>query len=379
MSHRRPYSGPHPLFAALTLLGLSAGLAACGHAPQEDPRTRLPLVRTLTVQPAAAQGPSFTGTVAARVQSDLGFRVAGKVVKRLVDTGQAVKAGQPLMRIDATDLRLATLAQTETVAAAKAHALQAAADEQRYRDLVPLGAVSASAYELVKATADAARAQLSAAEAQAGVARNETGYALLLADADGIVVDTLAEPGQVVAAGQVVVRVAHAGAREAVVDLPETLRPALGSTGVATLYGDTGTGAGTARLRQLSGAASRVARTFEARYVLEGALAAAPLGATVSIRLADGAASQGQAPVQVPLGAIYDRGQGPGVWLVNAAAQGANAPTVRWRGVALAGLGEENASVSTGLKAGDRIVALGAHLLHEGEQVTVADGRGAAR
>src|SRR5207249_1087695 len=172
------------------------------------------------------------------------------------------------------DLRLAMRAHEEAVVAARARARQTADDEARYRDLVAGGAVSASAYDKAKADAESARAQLNAAEARADVARNETGYAVLVADGDGVVVETLAEPGQVVNAGQVVVRVAHAGRREAVIELPETLRPAIGSTGRATR-----------------------------------------------------------------------------------------------RAVQIASLSGEAASVIGDLKAGDRVVALGAHLLHEGERV----------
>ena len=170
---------------------------------------------------------------------------------------------------------------------------RAADDEVRYRRLVSANFVSAAAYDKVKAAAEAARAELNAAQAQADVARNETSYAVLLADADGVVVETLAEPGQVVAAGQVVVRVAHAGRREAVIELPETLRPAIGSTGRATLYGSGLTGS--AKLRQLSDAANRQTRTFEARYVLEGRLADAPLGSTISIQISDGRSDAGAA------------------------------------------------------------------------------------
>ena len=141
------------------------------------------------------------------------------------------------MRIDPSDLRLATRAHEEAVAAATARARQTADDEARYRDLVSSGAVSASAYDKVKAAAEAARAELNGANAQADVSRNAASYAVLLADADGVVVETLAEPGQVVGAGQVVVRVARVGYREAVIELPETLRPAIGSTGRASLYG----------------------------------------------------------------------------------------------------------------------------------------------
>jgi len=360
---KRPYV---PLFAVIGLL--SVALGACSDATSSiDPRTQSPLVRIETVATAVHAERSFTGVVAARVQSDLGFRVAGKILERLVDTGQAVERGQPLMRIDPTDLRLALRAREQAVAAARARALQTAEDEVRYRDLVSAGAVSASAYDQVKAAAEAARAELNATEARADVARNETSYAVLIADADGVVVETLAEPGHVVGAGQVVVRVAHAGRREAVIELPETLRPAIGSNGRATLYGSDLTGPAT--LRQLSDAANRQTRTFEARYTLEGRLANAPLGSTVSIQIPDGRSASA---LQVPIGAIFDRGKGPGVWLV----QG-ETPRVTWRAVQVAGLSAEAASVVGDLEASDRVVALGAHLLHEGEQVRLAGSEAA--
>jgi RND family efflux transporter MFP subunit len=355
-----------PFLAVVGLLPLA--LAACSDATSSnDPRTQTPLVRVGAVEAAVQAERSFTGIVAARVQSDLGFRVPGKILERLVDTGQAVKRGQPLMRIDPTDLRLATRAFEEAVAAATARARQTAEDEARYRDLVAAGAVSASAYDKIKAAAESARAELNAAQAQADVARNETGYTALLADADGVVVEALAEPGQVVGAGQVVVRVAHAGRREAVIELPETLRPAVGSAGRATVYGSGLTGA--AKLRQLSDAANPQTRTFEARYVLEGRLADAPLGSTISIHIPH---DRSAPALQVPIGAIFDPGKGPGVWVVEG-----DAPRVTWRAVEVAGLGEETAAVVGSLAAGDRVVVLGAHLLHEGEPVRLADGEAA--
>jgi len=335
-------------------------VAACHDATASvDPRTQTPLVRVATVQPSLQGERSFTGIVAARVQSDLGFRVPGKILERLVDTGQTVTRGQALIRIDPSDLRLATRAHEEAVAAATARARQTADDETRYRDLVSAGAVSASAYDKVKAASESARAELNAAIAQADVARNETGYAVLIADADGVVVETLAEPGQVVSAGQVVVRVAHAGRREAVIELPETLRPPVGSIGRATLYGSGLSGP--AKLRQLSDAANHQTRTFEARYVLDGRLADAPLGSTISIHIPNGVSAPA---LQVPIGAIFDAGTGPGVWLIEG-----EMPRVTWRTVHLAGLGDDVASVVGDVKAGDRVVALGAHLLHEGEPV----------
>jgi RND family efflux transporter MFP subunit len=358
LGHRYALSS---VFAVLPL-----ALAACGDKAPPDPRTGAPLVRAATVEGAgAATSRTFSGTVAARVQSDLGFRVSGKVLERLVDAGQSVKRGQTLMRIDPADLQLAASAQREAVAAARARARQAADEEARYRDLRGTGAISASAYDQVKAAADAAKAQLNAAEAQAEVAGNASRYGQLLADADGVVMETLVEPGQVVAAGQVVVRVAHAGRREAVIQLPETLRPALGSAGEATLFGKESTTV-PARLRQLSNAADRLTRTFEARYVLEGGLADAPLGTTVAVRIADGPAPA-QAGWSVPIGALYDAGKGTGVWVI----QGTPAK-VAWRPVTVQRIGDDNARVAGDLKQGDRVVALGTHLLRDGEQVRLA-------
>ena len=361
----------HRYVPFMTVIGLLPFvLAACHDAtPSTDPRTQPPLVQIKAIESSHQSERSFTGIVAARVQSDLGFRVPGKVLERLVDVGQPVKRGQQLMRIDPTDLKLAMRVHEEAVAAARARAHQAAEDEVRHRNLLGPRAVSVSEYDKAKAAADSARAELKAARAQADVARNEMSYAVLLADADGVVVETLVEPGQVVVAGQVVVRVAHAGRREALIELPETLRPAIGSTGRASLYGTGLTGP--AKLRQLSDAANRHTRTFEARYVLEGRLADAPLGSTVSIQISDGRSTPA---LQVPIGAIFDPGKGPGVWLVEG-----ETPRVTWRAVQIAGLSGEAASVVGDLAAGDRVVALGAHLLHEGERVRLTENETTSR
>lgn len=350
------------LASSVVISSLPLVLGACADKTQADPRTATPLVRAVAVQGAESGARSFTGVVAPRVQSDLGFRVAGKVSERLVDAGQAVRRGQPLLRLDADDLQLLAQARQEAVTADRARARQAADEEARYRDLRGTGAISASGYDQVKAAADAAAARLKASEAEAAVARNALRYAVLLADADGVVMETLAEPGQVVAAGQSVVRLAHDGRREAAIQLPETLRPALGSTAQATLFGRPGASV-PATLRQLSQTADRQTRTFEARYVLDAALSSAPLGATVTLRLA-GAQAAGDS-VQVPLAALHDAGKGQGVWVI------AGEPAqVSWRPVKVSRLHEDGADVS-GLKAGERIVALGAHLLHQDERIRV--------
>lgn len=353
------------LATSAVVLALPFALVACGGKAPTDPRTEAPLVRAAVVQGATPATRSFTGIVAARVQSDLGFRVSGKVLQRLVDAGQTVKRGQPLMRIDPVDLKLAAQARQEAVIAARARAKQTADDEARYRDLRGTGAISASTYDQIKAAADAAKAQLSAAEADANVANNASGYAELVADGDGVVMETLAEPGQVVSAGQTVVRLAHAGPREAVVQLPETLRPAIGSIAQAALFGKEGVSV-PAALRQLSDAADPLTRTFEARYVLGGALANAPLGSTVTIQLPDGRGYV-QGGLQVPMGALFDAGKGSGVWVIHG-----EPAKVFWQPVVVQHLDDDSARVTGQLKQGDRVVALGAHLLHDGEQVRVA-------
>jgi RND family efflux transporter MFP subunit len=263
-------------------------------------------------------------------------------------------------------LKLAAHAQQEAVAAARARARQTAGDEARYRQLLGTGAVSASAYDQAKASADAAKAQLSAAEAQADVALNVARYTELTADGDGVIVETLAEPGQVVGAGQAVVRLAHAGRREAIVQLPETVRPAIGSTAQATLFGSDGAGV-PARLRQLSNSADRLTRTFEARYVLDGELESAPLGATVTISIPQTQHAV-QSALRVPVAALFDGGEGPGVWVIDG-----KPAKVSWRPVAVHHIDGDSASVAGQIKEGELIVALGAHLLHEGEMVRIAD------
>ncbi len=356
----------HRLATALAICSLPLALVACGEKPGSDPRTELPQVRVAVIDGVDAASRSFTGTVAARVQSDLGFRVAGKVLERRVDAGQTVRRGQLLMRIDPIDLKLAAQAQLEAVAAARAKAQQTAEDEARYRELRGSGAISVSAYDQIKAAADAAKAQLSAAEAQADIARNASRYAELVADADGVVMETLAEPGQVVNPGQIVARLAQAGRREAVIQLPETLRPTLGSTGLATLFGSDSVST-PAKLRQLSNTADRLTRTYEARYVLDGALANAPLGATVTVQLRSSNHSD-QSGLQVPIGALFDAGKGPGVWVV----QGQPAK-VSWRPVTVQRISDEGAQISGHVRQGEKIVALGAHLLREGQLVRMLE------
>lgn len=341
-------------------------LVGCKSAQSpDDPRTKTQRVSIAVVRPADANIMAFTGVVTARVQSNLGFRVAGKVTERLVDTGQTVKKGQALMRLDPTDYQHAVTTRNGNVEAAHAKLIQALADEARYQRLVDSGAVSKSAYDLAKADADSAKAVYDAATAQLKVAKDETEYALLEADADGIIVDTLVEPGQFISAGQIVVRLAHAGPREAAVNLPETLRPALGSIAQAKLFSSAADALYPARLRQLSDAADPLTRTFDARFVLGGTAANAPLGATVKVSITH---SETADQVMVPIGAIDDEGQGPGIWLFDQSSS-----SVFYKSVHLIRVDGEAAVVEGDLKPGDKIIAVGGHFLHESQIVRISE------
>lgn len=351
---------------ALTLAAAAVGGAVMLVGPRSaasvtvDPRHEAPTVLVSVASPVIRAERRFTGVIAARVQSNLGFRVPGKIVERLVNVGQAVKAGQPLLRVDETDLRWALTAKRNAAVAARAVLTQATADEARYAVLVKNGfAASPQRYEQAKAALDTATAQAAATDAEAKVAENELSYAVLVANADGVVVDTVGEPGQVVAAGQVVIRLAQAGPREAVVALPETMRPAIGSIAQATLYGSSGRSI-PARLRQLSDSADPQTRTYEARYILDGDAAAAPLGATVTVAVA---VTGPAADMEVPLGAVLDDGSRTGVWRLEDTGS-----LVTFQPVRVVRMTGETAIVS-GLEAGRRIVSLGAHLLREGQQV----------
>lgn len=351
---------------AAAVLVLAAGGAAAlllpAQAPEAkaaDPRTLAPLVNQATAKLPGNSSRSYTGTVGARVQSDLGFRVPGKIVERYVEVGEQVKAGQPLMGLDPTQLRLTLTARKNAVVAAQATFNQAQADEKRYSTLIENGmAASRQRYEQARAALDTAKAQLDAAQAEAAVAENEVTYAVLVADADGVIVDTLAEPGQVVTAGQAVVRLARSGPREAIVWMPETLLPEIGAKASASIYGRSDTA--NAVLRQMSNSADQQTRTYETRWVLEGAAANAPLGATVTIRIDN---VDAQTHAELPVGALIDDGSRTGVWVVDQ-----QSSSVKFRDVKIERLSVEY-MVVTNVRPGEVVVGLGAHLLKDGDQI----------
>lgn len=348
-----------PLLRPAAILMLLV-LAACGSG-KADEGAEGPLVRTALVGDAQAAPIRYTGVIRSRTESDLGFRVGGKIVQRMVDPGQRVRRGQPLMRLDVVDLQLAASASRDQLRAAEAQSAQASAEEARQRRLLEAGAVSRSGYDVALANARSAQAAVAAARSGASQAGNQAGYGTLFADADGVVTEVLVQPGQVVQAGAVVARLARAGSREAAVAVPETQVTSLPRNGQAFLYGSNAPLS--AQLREVAGVADPLTRTFDARFVLNRS--DLPLGATVTVELPRATTAE----LQIPLTALHDRGAGPGVWVLRG-------DLVRFRPVRIARLGEEAASIEAGsLAAGDRIVTLGAHLLRDGERVRTANAR----
>lgn len=347
---------PRRSIAGATLL---LSLAACSHP--ETPPPPLAKVAWFTAGAAATSASAFTGVVHARTESNLGFRVAGKVVERLVDPGQRVKKGQALMKIDPVDYELAAGAAHAAVEAAQARQVQAVADEERLHKLLATGAVSTQAYEQAKAAAETAMAQARAETARARQSDHQRDYAVLVADMDGVVLEVPSDVGQVVAAGQTTVRLAREGAREAVVYLPETALALAKRPATATLYSEAGASY-PATLRELAAVADPLTRTYLARYTLGGNAGEAPLGATVTLNMQD--AAPGAAQVSVPVSALVDQGRGMGVWVIDS-----KTSTIAFRPVKVGKLGEEQARLAEGLAPGERAVAFGGHLLKSGQKV----------
>lgn len=340
-------TSPRALAPLALLLALAAGCSKPA-LPPEPPRP----VQTLLVGVAGeASADTYSGELRSRVETQLAFRVAGKIIERRVDAGAAVKAGEALARLDPVDSGL-------SAAAANAQLALAAADARRYRDLRAQNFVS-------QAALDARETALKSAQAQADLAQNQSDYTVLRADAPGVVASVAAEVGQVVAAGQTVFRVSRPGALEVAIAVPESRVAALrvGQKADVSLWADASAHYHGV-LRELATVADPVTRTFAARVAVTDADARALLGMTAQLRFASAAAHAGE--FALPLTAIFQHDGKPAVWVVTAD------ETVALRPVEVIAWRETAAIVSAGVAAGERIVVAGVHKLAAGEKVKVA-------
>ncbi len=348
------------LFGVLALLSL---VAACSQP--EPPPEPVRAVKLLTVGASELQTvQEYAGEVRAGVESRLGFRVAGKLVERPVQLGQRVQAGQVLAQIDPQDYQLSAAAARAQVAAAQTQYDLAAADYQRYGKLREQNFISGAELERRETTLKAARSSLQQAQAQAQAQGNQAQYTRLQADASGVVTGIDAEPGQVLAAGTPVVRLAHDGARDVVIAVPEDkvtrLQP--GQPVQVRAWSTDESLPGT--VREVAASADPVTRTFTVKVKIDPA-SAPPLGSTVHV-VPQALAAKGAQAIKLPTTALRQEGQATAVWVYEA-----DKGTLRSQVVQVATADGNEAVIVGGLTPGMQVVSTGVHVLTPGQKVVV--------
>ena len=367
--HAPPQHPPHrPLLRwALAWVCAAAVVVLQGCKPAPAAVEPLRAVRTWEVGTAPVQPhQEFAAEVRARVESRLGFRVPGKLVERPVQLGQTVRAGQVLARLDPQDLNLGQDAARAALASAQAQLELAESDFKRYVALRDQGFISSAELERREATVKSARAAAQQARAQLNVQANQSGYALLQADAGGVITAVEAEPGMVMSAGAPVLRLAHDGSRDAWFSVPEdrvaAVRALQGRAGALTVRpwgGDARTWPAT--VREVSAAADPATRTFLVKADL--GKAAASLGQTATVVMPGPPLEQA---LLLPLSALFEQGGKTQVWVLDRSRM-----TVQPRAVQTLAPQGNQVAIGSGLKAGETIVTAGVHALSPGQQVTL--------
>ncbi len=347
----------------LLALATASLLAACSRpAPPEEP---VRSVKLLTVGVGALQSSlEYSGEVRARVESRLGFRVAGKIVKRQAELGQHVKAGQVLAQLDPKDYQLATDAARAQLASATTQRDLAAADLKRYQTLKDQNFISGAELERREATLKAAQATLDQARAQLSSQGNQAAYTTLVADVSGVVTGIDAEPGQVVAAGTPVVRIAQDGPRDVVFAVPEDKLAQIAVGSEVAVRGWSGGATLAGAVRELAASADAATRTFQVKVAINSTDAPA-LGATVYVT-PKALSHAGIPAIKLPTSALRQEGQATAVWVYDPASS-----TVKSQPVQIATADGNEAVVAAGLTPGMQVVATGVHVLSPGQKVMV--------
>jgi RND family efflux transporter MFP subunit len=350
------------LLAGVSLAFLAIALAGCNDSVAEKASPGRPVLVATVHYEAESPERSFVGTIRPRIETDMGFRVPGKVAKRLVEVGQTVDVGQPLATLDEIDLKLQAEQAEAELRAATGVLAQAAAAETRARDLRAKGWATDAQLDQAKAAGDEARARLNRAERSVDLTRNSLSYATLEADTRGVVTATLVEPGQVVASGQTAIRVARFAEKEAVVAIPETL---LGRAkdGVAsvTLWSEPGRKYA-AKLREVAPSADPATRTYLAKFSLPDADDRVSLGMTATLTLADRATER---VARLPLSALFSEGGDPSLYIVDANGDVALKP------VTVKSYETDQVVISGGVEEGAKVVTLGVQKLDPAQKVRI--------
>jgi RND family efflux transporter MFP subunit len=359
---------PRKTLIAVPLMLSALLLAACSKpVPAEEP---IRAVKLMTVGAGNIQSSlEFSADVRARAESRLGFRVGGKVVRRAVEPGQTVKAGQLIAQLDPQDYKLAAEAARAQVVAAQTNRDLASADYKRYKELKDQNFISGAELERRDATLKAAQAQLEQAQAQLSNQGNQAGYTSLVADVSGVVTAVSAEVGQVVAAGTPVVQIAQDGPRDVVFSVPEDKVSLIkaGSKVEVRVWSTKAVLEGT--VREVAASADPVTRTFTVKVALE-ARDALPLGTTVSV-VPKALERGGVQVIKLPTSALWKSGAGSSVWVLDATSM-----TVKPQPVVVATADGNEAVISEGLAPGAQVVVAGVHVLSPGQKVTIYKEKG---
>jgi RND family efflux transporter MFP subunit len=350
------------VLGGLSLALVAVALAGCNETvAQKAAPTRPVLVATVHYE-AESPERSFVGTIRPRIETDMGFRVPGKVAKRLVEVGQTVDVGQPLATLDEVDLKLQAEQAEAELRAATGVLAQAAAAETRAKELRAKGWATDAQLDQAKAAADEARSRLNRAQRSVELTNNSLSYATLLADTRGVVTATLIDAGQVVAAGQTAVRVARFAEKEAVVAIPETL-VGRAKEGVATvsLWSEPNKKYA-AKLREIAPAADPATRTYLAKFSLPGAGDSVSLGMTATLTLCDPATAR---VARLPLSALFSEGGDPSLYIVD------DKGDVALKPVAVKSYDSDNVVITGGVDEGAKIVVLGVQKLDPAQKVRV--------
>src|SRR3954454_10139328 len=362
MFGRSIFANYYKLLTGASIALLAVALVGCNEKVAEKSAPGRPVLVATVHYEAESPERSFVGTIRPRIATDMGFRVPGKVAKRLVEVGQSVDVGQPLATLDEVDLKLqAEQAQAEFFAATGVLA-QAAASETRARDLRAKGWTTDAQMDQAKAAADEARARLNRAERSVELTKNSLSYATLVADTRGVVTATLIDAGQVVASGQTAIRIARFAEKEAVVAIPETLvGRAKDGTASVTLWSEPDKKYA-AKLREVAPTADPATRTYLAKFSLPDAGEDVSLGMTATLTLADAATER---VAKVPLSALYSQGGDSSLYIVNDAGE------ISLKPVKVKSYESNCVVISGGVDEGAKVVALGVQKLDPAQKVRV--------
>lgn len=350
-----------PAFQVMAPMLLLLASACSGDAPVAVARPAL----VTQASDGALGHETFAGEVRARREPQLAFRVGGKLARRLVDSGARVKAGQALAELDPSDLNLQSEASRAQLVSARSELNLAKSELARYKNLADRQLVSQSLYDSKLAAFQAAEARVRQAQAQAAVSGNQAAYAVLRSPGDGVITQHLAEAGQVVAAGQAVFVLAMDGEREVLISVPEqsAARFPVGRDLVVELWAEPGKRF-PGKVRELSPSADSLTRTYAARVSFATGGAAADLGQSARVY----ALASGTSGMSLPLSALTQHQGRPAVWVVDA-----RSARVHLTPVTIGAYGELGVPVLSGIGPNDWVVAAGAHLLLEGEQIAPID------